>query len=291
MENQIKYYLLKKNNNLQTNVSLISPYILVSNDKNETLAVKQSLEIKYLRNIPIDNHFDHTEIVCDKEIIDFDKFLLEHYDFSFLSDDFDHTQDELNGKILYGKKFPQNLSDTELLKIQEKMNKYHFDLIEQVPNGKSIIILNPWDLDNPLRDSELFQLTECFDSKTSAKQFIENIIEEQFDSGGTYMTVGHIQEEDLTNKTKKILNSQSDIMYKSKNEDYGQQFVSRKRIGEIENGMEILLDLLESVGKKPYDIIELDQNLKLTMYIGNGGDRVGSNTSAFKKLLNKLKGN
>jgi len=77
------YFLLKKNNGLQTIVSLINPFVYVSQDKQEILRIKEELELKFLRSFPVDFHYDHREVVCDEEMIEFDKFLIEEYGFSF----------------------------------------------------------------------------------------------------------------------------------------------------------------------------------------------------------------
>ena len=61
----------------------------------------------------------------------------------------------------------------------------------------------------------------------------------------------------MNDSNKQILSSQNDIRYKSRHEDYGKKFVSAKKLTEIENGMEILMKLFESVGKTPYEIVEL----------------------------------
>lgn len=257
MTNSTTYYLLKKNNNLQTIVSLINPYVYASIDKKETQNIKQDLELKCLRNFPIDFYFDHHEVVCDEEMIEFDKFLIENYDFSFLSDGFDHNKKELNGQILYGKEFPTKLTDQDLLKIQNRMDKYHFELVEQQSNGKSIIIMNPWDIALEIRDSEFYQLENSYSSTNEAKECIEKLIESQFNQKMSNMTVGTITEEDITQGTNEILNNQTDIKYKSNREDYGGIFFSDKKLNEINNGMKILMDLYESIGRTPYKIIEL----------------------------------
>lgn len=252
-----KYFLLKKNNNLQTIESLINPYVFESKDKVEAMSVKQKLELRYLRNVPIHFHFDHLEVVCDEEMINFDKFLIDNYQFSFLTDGFNHSKKSLNGQILYDQKFPDTLLDEELLSIQAKMDKYHFELIEQEANSKSIIILNPWNIDNPLRDGEFFQLTEFYDSQSAANNFIRRVIEAQFDLDGTRMTVGDIRQTELTSQTMQILKSNPDIVYNSRHEDYGQRFISDIGLSQIENGMEVLLELFRSVKKSPYYIAEL----------------------------------
>lgn len=257
MNTNQSYYLIKKNNNLQTIVSLINPYVYSTNDKNEAERIKEQLELKYLRIWPIDFHFDHHEVVCDEEMILFDKYLIDNFGFSFLTEGFDHSQKELNGKILYGKLFPSELTDEQLLKIQNRMNKYHFEIIDHQPNGKSIIVLNPNEIENPLRDGEIYRLTQYFESKEEAQTFMNKLIEEQFDLDGSFMTVGYITEEEITERTKVILESQSDIRYKSRREDYGKKFISDKKLNEIDNGMEILMKLYESVNKVPYQIVEL----------------------------------
>lgn len=251
------YFLLTKNNSLQTIDDLISPYVYATKDKEEILGIKQQLELGYLKHTPIHFHFDHIETPCDEEIISFDKFLLDNYAFSFLAEGFDHRQKELGGQILYNQKFPKRLSNEELLIIQDRMDKYHFKLKEQEPNNKAIIILNPLPLDNPLRDGEIFKLQEFFNSKNEAKDYIDKIIEGQFDLNGTSMTVGDIRESELTDKTRELLNSQCDIQYKSRLEDNGMKFFSSNKLGDIVNGIKILLGLFESVGKKPYDIVLL----------------------------------
>ena len=254
MSTNQSYYLLKKNNGLQTIVSLIYPYVYASTSKDDIQKVKRKLELEYLRNWPIDSHFDHTEVVCDEEMIEFDKYLIGNFGFSFLAEGFDHSQKELNGEIQYGKLFPSSLTDSELLQIQSKMDKYHFHLFEQEPNGKTIIVLNH---QSQLASSEITKLTSFYESKTEAKEFIENLIREQFDLDGTFMTVGYITEDDLTKETMKILGSGTEIRYKSRHEDYGKRFVSEKKLSEIENGMETLMKLFESVNKTPYQIVEL----------------------------------
>lgn len=255
--NSETYYLLKKNNGLQTIVPLINPYVYVSKDKQEILRIKEELELKYLKSFPIDFHYDHREVVCDEEMIEFDKFLIEEYDFSFLADGFDHSKKELNGQIQYGKQFPKSFSNQDLITIQNRMGKYHFELVEQSANGKSIIVLNPWDISNDIRDSEFYQLELFYNSKIEAKEFIEQLVEGQFDSKMSYMTVGTIKDEDITSSTKNILNNQSEIKYKSNREDYGGIFFSNKKLAEIDDGMNTLMKIYESVGKTPYQIVEL----------------------------------
>lgn len=252
------YFLLRKNNSLQTIVPSIHPYVHSSKDKEETIRIKQKLELIYLRQFPIHFHFDHIVATCDEEIISFDQFLVTNYGFSFLSDGFNHRQKELRGQILYDKKFPVHLKEEELLLIQKRMSKYHFNLVEQEANGKAIILLNPWVIENPLRDGEIFKLQELFDSKKKAQYFIDRILEGQFDLDGTSLTVGPIRKNELTAKTMEILNSQCDIRYKPRQEDHGEKFVSSNNLSDILNGMEMLLGLFESVGKKPYKIIELN---------------------------------
>ena len=110
MTNSETYFILKKNNGLQTIVSLINPFVYVSQDKQEVLSIKQELELKFLRSFPIDFHYDHREVVCDEEMIEFVKFLVEEYGFSFLMEGFDHSKKELNGQILYGKEFSTSLT-------------------------------------------------------------------------------------------------------------------------------------------------------------------------------------
>lgn len=257
MDKQENYYILKKNNRLQTIVTLANPYVYVSQNKDEIQNVKEQLELKYLRQFPIDFHFDHTEVVCDEEMINFDKYLLEEYGFTFLKEGFDHNSKELNGKILYGKKFPEHLTDKDLFSIQKKMNKYHFELIQQEPNGKFIILLDPWRFNNPLRDRESYKLQNIFETKEEAQKLMDEIIEHEFDSYGTALIVGYIHDDELNEEAMMILNSQSDIRFKSIKEGYGQQFVSDKKLNEIENGMEILMKLLGSLDRTPYEIIEL----------------------------------
>lgn len=251
------YYLLKKNNGLQTIVSLVSPFVYASTDKEETEKIKRKLELKYLRNFPIDFHFDHHEIVCDEEMIEFDKFLIDNYDFTFLTIGFDHDKKELDGQIQYGKQFPTKLTDQDLLKIQSRMNKFHFEIVKQQPNGKSVILMNPSDISVEIRDSEFHQLANFYDSYTEAENYIQSLIEGQFDLKMSYMTVGTIKEEDITDRTKEILNNQEDIRYKSNREDYGGIFYSDKKLKEIKEGMEILMELYESIDKRPYQIVEL----------------------------------
>jgi hypothetical protein len=236
---------------------LINPYVYASKNREEVIDVKNKLELQYLRHEPIHAHFDHHEKECDEEMISFDKFLSDNYNFSFLTDGFNHAHKVLNGQILYGKNFPETLLDKELLAIQEKMDKYHFELIEQPANQKSIIIMNPWNFVNPLRDSEFYKLTAFYDSKSDAQKLMDTIIEGQFDLYGTHMTVGNITEHDLTRETMMILRSNTDFKYKSRYEDPGQTFVSDKGLGVIKNGMEILMKLFASVNKSPYEIVEL----------------------------------
>lgn len=257
MSNSETYYLLRKNNGLQTIVSLINPYVYVSKDKEEIIRIKEKLELQFLRSFPIDFHYDHREVVCDEEMIEFDKFLIEEYGFSFLDDGFDHNLKEINGQIKYGMQFPQNLTNEQLLTIQNKMNKYHFEMVEQKPNNKSIIVLNPWDIINDIRESEFHQLEMFYNSKTEANEFIEQLVVGQFDSKMSYMTVGTIDEEDLTTAANKILNNQSHIKYKSNREDYGGIFYSDKKLSDIDNGLNLLMNLYESIGRKPYEIVEL----------------------------------
>ena len=257
MNSPSSYFLLRKNNSLQTIDNLISPYVFASKDKEEALLIKQQLELLYLRGTHIHFHFDHIVEACDQDIIDFDRFLVANYDFSFLTAGFDHRQKDVKGHILYSQKFPAHLTDDDLMAIQKRLDKYHFDLIEQGPNNKAIILLNPWSIDNPLRDGEIVKLQEIFDSKEEAQRFIDGVIEAQFDVDGTYLTVGDVTEAELTNRTNEVLNSQCDIRYKSKAEGEGMKFVSPNKLSDIVNGMEILLDLYESIGKKPYEILEL----------------------------------
>jgi len=257
METKNNYYLLKKNNGLQTIVSLINPYVFATKDKEEIELKKKELELKYLRETPVDFHFNHHEVVCDKEMIAFDKYLIEEFEFSFLSDGFDHNSESLNGQIVYGKKFPNHLTDEELLTIQKKMNKHHFELLEVEPNGRFIILLNPTRFDNPLRDGEIYALTKMYDSKEEVETLMEEIVQGNFDAYGTVNLVGYIHDDELNQKTKQILESQNDIIFKSIKEDYGQQFVSEKKLKEIPNGHEILIQLLESVNRRPYEIIQL----------------------------------
>jgi len=255
--NSESYFILKKNNGLQTIVSLINPFVYVSQDKQEVLRIKNELELKFLRSFPIDFHYDHREVVCDEEMIEFDKFLVEEYGFSFLIDGFDHSKKELNGQILYGKEFPTSLTNQDLINIQNKMGKYHFELVEQQANGKSIIVLNPWDISNDIRDSEFHKLETFYNSRIEANKFIDQLVEGQFDSKMSYMTVGTIKEEDITAVTKQILESQPEIKYKSNREDYGGIFFSENKLSEIDDGMNLLMKLYESVGKTPYQIVDL----------------------------------
>ena len=249
------YFLLKKNNKLQNVVPIVSPYVFSTINKEEAIQEKERLELHFLRNCPIDTYFLHNDSVSHKEIIDFDKYLIENYDFSFLQEGFDHSQIELNGQMLGGM-FPSNLSDEELIKIQRRMDKYHFEFIEQVSNGKFIILLNPNDLRNPLRDSEIFQLTNHFETISEAKVFMKNTIADSFfTGGGTYGILGFVKENEITEITKKLLASQTEIRYRPANEDYGMQFVSDNFLSD--NGVELLMSILKSIGRTPYRIVEL----------------------------------
>lgn len=251
------YFLLIKNNRLQSIESLINPFVYSSKDKLELLRIKQQLELIYLKQIPIHFHFDHLGKDCDEEIIIFDKYLLNNFGFSFLKEGFDHNQKELSGQIIYTEKFPQRLSDVELLTIQKEMGKYHFKAIEQEPNDKSIIVLNPWAIENPLRDGEIFQLEKYYNSKKEAQQYIDKIIEAHFDMAGSFLTLGDVTENELTDKTRKLLSAKDDIQFKSRHELNGQRFFSTHNLDDIINGMDILLELYDSIGKKPYEIVEL----------------------------------
>ena len=257
MSPKSNYFLLIKNNRLQTIESLINPFVYSSKDKLELLRVKQQLELIYLKQIPIHFHFDHLEKDCNEEIKHFDKYLLNNFNFSFLKDGFDHNQKDVSGQILYTKKFPAHLSDVELLTIQKEMGKYHFKAIEQEPNDKAIIVLNPWTIENPLRDGEIFQLEKYFNSKQEAQQYIDKIIEVHFDMDGSFLTLGEVTENELTDKTREILSSKDDIQFKSRHEPNGQRFFSTHNLSDIPNGLNILLELYDSIGKKPYEIVEL----------------------------------
>ena len=253
-----KYYLLKKNNNLQTIVPLINPYVDVSKNIEEIKSKKEKLELRYLRKFPIDFHFDHSEIDCDKEMIDFDKYLVNQYNFSFLIENFDHSTDKLNGQILYGKMFPENLSDNDLLQIQSKMNRYHFQIEEHEAKGQSVIILDPWPFENFLRDSEEhYGLTEIYQSKNSAEGYLDKLLEEQFNKAGTLWIASNIKESEFTNRTVELIESQNEIYFDNGMKDYGSKFISKKEFDDIDNAKELILELLESVNRIPFKIVEL----------------------------------
>jgi len=251
------YYLLKKNNSLQTFEKLIHPYVYASLVKADTQVKKRKLELHYLRELPIHSHFDHLEKNCDEEIIAFDEYLLTKYGFSFLTKGFDHTMKQLRGRIQYDKKFPATLSDEQLLTIQMRMDKYHFYLVEQAANNKAVILLNPWPYINPVRDGEILKYENFFDTDKEARDFANLIIETHFELNGSILTIGPVTIHDITERTLAILKVQNAIRYKTDREDMGERFIATKNLVDIKEYLPILIDLYDSVGKNPYQIIVL----------------------------------
>ena len=67
--------------------------------------------------------------------------------------------------------------------------------------------------------------------------------------------MGFVKENEITEITKKLLASQTEIRYRPANEDYGMQFVSDNFLSD--NGVELLMSILKSIGRTPYRIVEL----------------------------------
>jgi len=255
MSEEKTYFLLKLNNRLQTDVFSVNPFIFISNKKKEVNKRKKELELKFLRNAKILDHFDWREYFLDKELIEFDEFLIEEFSFSFLYTDFDHSSEEVNGKIFYDKKFPSHLSDSGLFKIQKKMDKYHFHLVEKKANGNFIILFEKMRVPG---DWEDYVLENEFQSFKDAKSYIETKITDAFDDIGSTYIVGPILKNELTKESYEILKLHNNFKYGSGEGYYGTQFTADKKLKDIENGFEILIQLLNSVNRKvDYKIIEL----------------------------------
>jgi len=246
-----KYYLLQSCP-LFPSGDIVSgcPYLYQSKNIEELNNKKERLELFQLRNTQIGDHWNYTEeSTYNKEMVDFNKYLLKEYNFSFITEGYKDLE-EFIGNYLYPINFPESLSDDELLNIQKRMNRYHFQIVEVPADGKFLI------LSNDLFGNSL--LEHFFSSKEEAQNYVNSRIEYLFDcSNGSLEISGYLKDDDLTNETYEILDSQTDMKYISSEESFGGRFFSNKKLRDIKNGQALLQLLFKSIGKEIYSIIKL----------------------------------
>jgi len=153
--------------------------------------------------------------------------------------------------------FPEYFESEDYLAIQKEMDRYHYEIVKSENIGKYIIIFNQ-KLIGILNDEMGIARSlkyQTFNSIEEAEKEVDFQLNKIYNNEkGTFGLVGAIKKSDFTEETNTLLNEIGEIRYDSEDYATGQRFMSENEISEIENGIKKLKELLNSVGKKIYEI-------------------------------------
>jgi len=232
------------------------PPLRVVNDYEMAVRIKNDLELLSLKRSPISMNYEYWDVVSDKELIRLDDFLQANYGFNILAKGY-ATEGGIKNDDVIEAYFPSNISDEEILKIQEFIGRFHYGIQEITEKGKFIVrFLRMSDfMDEVLSAQHEFKY---FDSAEEAKESILSMRQfiRGFNSFGSVELIGYTLEEELTTQTRTILESQDYIKYIPYKEDYGGRFYSETKLEDIPNGKQLLYDLLSSLEPLPFEIIK-----------------------------------
>ena len=133
--------------------------------------------------------------------------------------------------------------------------------MEVANSPQYVVIINdqvfgPWQDEEAGLNNLEFKYHNSYEDASIA---IDQVIKSTYDqwSNSTYGLVGPVMKKDFTSETFQLLNGNSAIKYGSEDHETRRGFESQHSIDQIENGVSTLLSLLESVGKRIYEIKKL----------------------------------